>query len=88
MTRSKRKTRPPLRFSGGDNDVGMHHNNTAAETEGIHTHPSSAGISVGDIGFTFKKKFHKVLYTGTVVRIHSGAGKMKCSIRQFNLIVE
>ena len=57
MTRSKRKTRPPLRFSGGDNDVGMHHNNTAAETEGIHTHPSSAGISVGDIGFTFKKSF-------------------------------
>jgi hypothetical protein len=88
MTRSKRKTRLPLRFSSDDNDGSTHQNNTLAETEGTHTHPSSAGISVGDIGLTFKKKFHKVLYTGTVVRIRSGAGKTKCSIRQFYLIVE
>jgi hypothetical protein len=64
MTRSKRKTRLPLRFSGNDNDVGMHHNNTAAETEGIHTHPSSAGISVGDIGFTLKISFKRCCILG------------------------
>ena len=88
MTHSKRKTRCPLWFSSDDDYESTHQNKTLAETVGTHTHPSSAGISVGDIGFTFKKKFHKVLYTRTVVSIRSGAGKMKCSIRQFNLVLE
>jgi hypothetical protein len=78
MTRSKRKTRAPIRFCREDNDGGEKKKNTLVVKGDTHKHPSG-GISVGDIGFTLKKKFDKVLYTGTVVRICTGAGKMKSS---------